>query len=222
MTALIILIIFNFILTITLFLFLFRRTTLQNRAGKLLKEVRGQMNDILTELDRVADRNVSILEERIRKVEKVIGEADKRLRLLDESMQNQRRSDKHYTALKKNRPVVMKSGSKPSAVPVKKVAVQQQDLFSGVPEGRGNSGNIQPVNITSGDAEVSLSRSDENPSAVPANSSTESSAESRSRKSRVLALFNNGDAPSLIASKLSVTTAEVELILSIHDRKGFR
>ena len=158
--------IFDNVLILILFILILHKSRYKRESSKLIKEIRSQVNDLVSEFDKVADRNISIMEERVKSVQKAVNNADKRLRLLDDKKSNDLISNGHYTQLKKKSLIVKKEASSKKRI--------QPDLFS-------KKNENEPVD----------------------------------KKEQVTILFKNGLTVRDIATKLSITMGEVELILSL-------
>jgi len=101
--------IINFISMLVLFALYIGRNRNRKDAKRVLKEIRSQVNELVSEFDRVADRNISIIEDRVRQIESLIGDADKRIRLLGEKSNESESHKKVYSDLKKKMPLVPNS-----------------------------------------------------------------------------------------------------------------
>lgn len=69
----------NFILLFFIYKILDRKIKNRLAANKLLQEVRSEVELMVLELNQVTDRNVGLLEERISRLSKLLGEADRKI-----------------------------------------------------------------------------------------------------------------------------------------------
>ncbi|MCD6396318.1 MAG: hypothetical protein J7L71_02140, partial [Spirochaetaceae bacterium] len=70
-----------FIIIIFSLIVIFRRTN-KLQKSKVLGELESEVNNLILELNQTADRNINILEEKIRTLVKILNDADKRIKIL--------------------------------------------------------------------------------------------------------------------------------------------
>ncbi len=70
-----------FVIIIFLLIVIFRRIN-KLQESKVLGELESEVNDLVLELNQTADRNINILEEKIKTLVKILNNADKRIKIL--------------------------------------------------------------------------------------------------------------------------------------------
>lgn len=70
-----------------LFIILSRRVDRRFRDEVALEPIRRELSELVAELNDVGDRNVSVIEDRIARLDALIGDADKRIRVLSGLLQ---------------------------------------------------------------------------------------------------------------------------------------
>lgn len=67
----------------------------------VLREIRGEVDRMIVELNQTTDRNVSLVEDRIRKVSELLEAADKKIGLLRRESEKQEVASRVYSELKR-------------------------------------------------------------------------------------------------------------------------
>lgn len=127
-------------------------------AARLLGEVREEVNRILVELNQTTNRNITLIEDRIGRLNELLGRADKKIALLEREIEKQQLASKLYSQLSAHRP----------------------------------EGGAQPA---------------------------EPAPEPKDRYEEVVRLARSGLSPELIGRRLGITLGEVELIISLGQRR---
>jgi hypothetical protein len=169
---------FNAVILAIIYLVLNRKVEKNITPEAFLEKVRSEIQSVIVELNETTDRNITLLEERVRSLQTVIKRADKQLTVLQREVEKHKESSEVYTHLRKAGKIV--------AGPV------QRDTPSGAPKST-------PPGSGSG--------------------KTESPEEEIPLEQRVINLYNQGVAPGSIANRLNRTIGEVELIISLNERK---
>jgi len=79
---------------------------LKNRVSRVLdpasvlREIRGEVDRIIVELNQTTDRNVSLVEDRIRRISELLEQADKKIGLLRRESEKQEVASRVYSELK--------------------------------------------------------------------------------------------------------------------------
>ena len=158
-------------------------------------EIREEVSRLLVELNQATDRNIAVMEDRIAVLNEAIATADKKIGLLRRETEKHDVGSQIYSRLAEGRPA----------------------RAPGVPEG------------PPGERVTARPPSSASPSAPPAPLSVELSerqgglatgAPVADVRQRVMMLFRSGFSPSLIASRVGAPLGEVELIISLEQRKG--
>lgn len=69
--------------------------------SSVLREIRGEVDRIIVELNQTTDRNISLVEDRIRRVSEMLEQADRRIGLLRRESEKQEMATRVYTELKR-------------------------------------------------------------------------------------------------------------------------
>lgn len=77
--------------------------------SRLLEEVRGEINELIRELNQTTDRNIELIEERINTMAELLNNADKRLTLLKKEQDKGDKTHTVYTNLRKKAPIRMQN-----------------------------------------------------------------------------------------------------------------
>ncbi len=168
-----------------------RATSVDSRVA----EIREEVSRLLVELNHATDRNIGLMEDRIAALNEVISTADKKIGLL------RREIEKHDV------------GSK---------------IYSRLAEGRPNRAPVTqgPERAAAADsarkpAEAPRSPEPGPPLAVELSEKPRQPPEGATDvHQRVMTLYRAGFSPSLIASRVGAPMGEVELIISLEQRKG--
>lgn len=92
------------------------------RQPESLQEVRKEIDALITELNQNADRNLTLMEQRLGQIQQVLTEADRRLVLLKKEETKSQASAQIYSHLQKAKPLVT---SEPPQVQVQAAEVSQ-------------------------------------------------------------------------------------------------
>jgi hypothetical protein len=190
-------------------------------------EIREEVSRLLVELNQVTDRNIALIEDRIGVLNDAISTADKKIGLLRRETEKHDVGSQIYSRLAEGRPRMTGSVAAPAGAsagaPVAAAdaergmasasrAVTGEPVSTGAGEPRvprrtapAPAGSEAPLSV-----ELSEKRGDELPN--PARGSDV--------RQRVMMLFRSGFSPSLIASRVGAPLGEVELIISLEQRKG--
>ncbi|MFW5811809.1 MAG: DUF6115 domain-containing protein [Alkalispirochaetaceae bacterium] len=174
---------FNAFILGIIYLLLNRKVEKNITPEAFLEKVRSEVQSVIVELNDTTDRNVTILEERVRSLQAVMKRSEKQLTLLQREVEKHRESSEVYTHLRKAGRIVSTAKGETGSSSTK------AGVATGVAEGSEAGGGS-----SAGEAEPPLEQ-------------------------RVINLHNQGIAPASIASRLKRTTGEVELIISLYERK---
>lgn len=192
---------------------------MKNRSDELMKEIRSQLNQVMSELDKAADRNITVLESRIDELRIVVTQADKRLRLFSHQKENDIKHKKHYSELKQK-------------------AILQPDLF-GAAKAVTMGGVVKTTAIlkeskkSSLDIDLNQKSADVNSSVTKVVNDQELKDKKaieiepvnkelthKEKRAQVVNLFGMGQSVKDISETLDVTMGEVELIISLRTKKN--
>jgi DNA-binding NarL/FixJ family response regulator len=86
------------------YLLLKRKLARALNAAAILGEVREEVNRILVELNQTTNRNITLIEDRIRSLNELLGKTDKRIALLQREAEKQELAARLYSELGARRP----------------------------------------------------------------------------------------------------------------------
>jgi hypothetical protein len=169
-----------------------RRRTSQ---GSILAGYRDEVDRLIAEIDHATDRDTNLVEERIAALKKILDEADRRIALMSRDMEKRRSATELYTALGSRQPIPVPSPG-PSAAP------KEQSPEKPVPAGLAPPGPTPVEPVPAGSTPAGPAALD-----IPLTQ-------------RVLELSQQGFGAELIAARLDLNLAEVELALAVSRRAG--
>ncbi len=102
---------------LTVYLLLKRKLARALSAAAILGEVREEVNRILVELNQTTNRNITLIEDRIRTLNELLGKADKRLALLAREAEKQELAARLYSELSSRRPAPLEEPPAAPAAP---------------------------------------------------------------------------------------------------------
>jgi hypothetical protein len=179
-------------------------------------EIREEVSRLLVELNQAADRNIALMEDRIAVLNESISTADKKIGLLRRETEKHDVGSQIYSRLAE--------GSSPRGPGAAERAAGSAPApaapaGAAAPSGRARSGSdgaraAVPVSAPSAVPPLSVELSDTRAGTPPG------PAPAPDVRQRVMMLFRSGFSPSLIASRVGAPLGEVELIISLEQRKG--
>ena len=138
---------------------------------EILGRFRSEVSGLITEMNATTERNVALLESRIREASDVLERMEKAMDVLKGEIAAARQMERTYTELGRSRPI--------------DITVEGEVESSG--EG---SPAADPIDF-----------------------------ESLSTRDKALVLYRRGEGSDAIAARLGMSRGEVELIISLHDRR---
>jgi hypothetical protein len=155
-----------------------------------IAEIRDEVSRLLVELNQTTERNIAVMEDKIASLNEVLSQADKKIGLLHREIEKHDVGSQIYSRL---------AEKKPKAVPVRQEAPVPPPAAEPEPAPAGPS--PRPVMAREQPLAVELS-------------------DGPDLHERVMMLHRSGFGPALIASRVGVPLGEVELIISLEQRKG--
>jgi len=191
-----------------------RAATTEARVG----EIREEVSRLLVELNQATDRNVALMEDRIAVLNEAISTADKKIGLLRRETEKHDVGSRIYSRLAEGKtpryagaqePGEARAPRAPPPPPVPPLAVELSE----------RSGVMGRLDTPAGPhgapaAEAAEAEGGAAAAAAPA------PGRAGDVRQRVMMLFRAGFSPSLIASRVGAPVGEVELIISLEQRKG--
>jgi septal ring factor EnvC (AmiA/AmiB activator) len=164
----------NIAALIGIYIYFKRRIDKSLRSNELIATVRGEMEQLVTELNQTTNRNVEIIEERINQLKAISARADKQIKLLTKEIEKKEKETDTYSSIRYKK-------------------------FSGAEkENLGTGGREEPDRGETATSDV---------------------RKQKPRRERVLELYRLGMNMEEIAKKLEMTMSEIELIISLEERK---
>ena len=174
----------------------------------LLSGVREEARALVLELNETADRNVSLVEDKMIALRELLDEVDRRMGLSRRELETRVNEREVYAKLSRRRPIV------PSAEPPmeRPPALSPPALPGG--EGPAKAQVEAPIQLNLGPEAQEANRS-----GPEVRVSEESIVPSKTKREEALDLFRRGISADLIAAKLGVTVAEIELLIEIEESR---
>jgi hypothetical protein len=182
-------------------MFLYFRKLIRNTLGldDVLDRVRTEVGGMIAELNQTADRNVSLLEDRIERAQSFMKSADKRFEAIARAGDERSRERDIFEKLSRARPL---------AQPVEPAREQAREPARDAPPYEPREGEAGKA---PGKAEAP--RGPEiRASEIPVNVGLTPSE-------RAIRLWETGISSEIIASRLSMTVAEVDLIVAMEEQR---
>jgi hypothetical protein len=151
--------------------FLWRRRVRKNlEVDILIGKLKAEIGQMVTELNGSAERNIELLENRIRTATELVEKAVKTAGVLEKEKVKQESADRVYTSLARSRPLSIDVEVHP--VPADNIELPDTSDFDSLP-----------------------------------------------LREKALVLYRRGEDIDFIGEKLSMSRGEVDLIISLHDRR---
>lgn len=182
-------------------------------------EIREEVSRLLVELNQATDRNVALMEDRIAVLNEAISTADKKIGLLRRETEKHDVGSRIYSRLAEGK-TPRSAGAQeagearaPMAAPPPPVPPLAVELS----ERPGVTGRLDtPV----GPRGAPAAEAAEAEGGAGAAAAAPAPGRGGDVRQRVMMLFRAGFSPSLIASRVGAPVGEVELIISLEQRKG--
>jgi DNA-binding NarL/FixJ family response regulator len=175
----ILVVVMNVGLAAVVYLLLVRRIDRKLEPGRVLDNIRSEIDGIIVELNQTTDRNIGLLEDRVNRLNGLLEQADRRLAVLKREIESRSGSTERYNDIVRRAPRTQQ----PHAAPAAEKTAASDGEKTGDP---------------------------------PANEASEGRA---TRKKQIVELHRKGIASNIIANRTGTTVGEVELIISLADRK---
>lgn len=186
-------------INILLWIFVFIKYKKMISSDFLLKDIRIEINNLLTELNLNADRNITLLDDRIKTLRTLTKEVDSKLKLWEKTVDSREREKKVFSSLsqKENNAVTAYQKMQDNA----EIIDVDFDLYHKAEQ----TDNEETDFINDVEVEIpEIINKGKNELLVA------------SKKDRVLSLYNEGFSADLIAIKLKIPIREVQLYISLY------
>lgn len=210
-------------LAAVVYLLLARRIDRRLEPGRVVENIRSEINGIIVELNQTTDRNIGLIEDRVNRLNGVLEQADRRLSVLKREVESRSSSTQRYND-------ILEKARTPGTAPAPGASSQ-----SVRPVSDGRSGDEGPGgDVPGGSRDASGGPAADVPGAnadggagVDAGAGVNSvagngdlpGASRAERRRRIVDLHRKGIASNIIANRVGSTVGEVELIISLADRK---
>ena len=196
-----------------------------------IAEIRDEVSRLLVELNQATDRNIALMEDKITVLNEAFSTADKKIGLLRREIEKHDVGSQIYSRLAEGRPRRTPGGAPSRAAESAEYRGSESAEYRGS-ESAGAAGTVRPVvepvetprpMPAAPPLAVELSDRVGLPDAAlreRAEPAVQHRAGAPDVRQRVMMLSRAGFSPSLIASRVGVPLGEVELIISLEQRKG--
>ena len=171
-----------------------RRIRRDMETDAIIGKLRREVGDIVTELNGTTERNVALLENRIAEMKELVDRAGKTSGVLKRESEKHEISSRVYTALERSRPLT-------GALNLDVVDAAEGDNATADDDGAGADRQRKPA------------------AGEPLSPGAGRDFKSLPIREKAVVMHRNGDSIEKIGTSLGLSQGEVELILSLHDRK---
>jgi hypothetical protein len=187
----------------------------------LLEGVRDEARALVIELNESADRSVSLVEDKMKALQDLLGEIDRRMGLARRELEKRSVEREVYTKLAQRRPIVPQASETPvrTAFQEPRRDAESASSSSGMPAERfaaGSSKEAEGGEII----QLALGPASDTPRVPELRVSDAGLASKPSMREEALDLYRKGFSADLIAARLGATVAEIELLVEIEERRS--
>jgi hypothetical protein len=176
----------------------------------LLAGVRDEARALVLELNETADRNVSLVEDRMAALRDLLADVDRRIGVERRELEARDAERDIYAKLNKRRPIVPSSERSPGRE-------QAPQAPLAVSSGATVGGAEAPITLNLGSSEVFVDGARQTLDIVVAENSV---IPPKTRREEALELYRRGFSADLIAARVGATVAEIELLVEIEERRS--
>jgi hypothetical protein len=199
------------------FSFIYFQAYLRRRTGakRILAEFEEEVNNIVATIDAAADRDITLVEERVRSLKTLLDAADRRIAAYAREMDSRASQETAYAALNQGGGLAPSAPEPPhTEKPAPQPAYSEPSAAS--PAATAARANPDPVARAKSGGTIALPLG-EGPRFIKSPSPVK--PKPRPLTERVSELSQNGLSPEAIASRLGVTISEVDLALAVSERR---
>jgi hypothetical protein len=184
----------------------------------LLSGVREEARALVLELNETADRNVSLVEDRMLALRELLSEVDRRIGVEKREIVSRDNEREVYAKLNLRRPIVP-AAARP-IVPAAARPIVPEAERPIAPAARSILQAVSPSEEESAPITLSLGMENQGPQrSLPEVRVTGEISAARSRREEALDLYRRGISADLIAARLGATVAEIELLIEMEERR---
>ena len=181
-----------------IYIFLRRRIDKLTDPDRITDSLAGDLDIILSEINQATERNILVIEDKIKELEGIIETAEKRITLLKKTISKD--DGLSPDPVESREPEKLSDDTRP----VEQLSLDiPQDEEAGAKTGELTYSHLNKINRMSGMV-TSMS--------VPEKDSNDN----KDIKEKIISLYRNGIDPAIIASNVGVNRGEVELIISLY------
>ena len=189
-----------------LFAFLWRRRLRRDlEIESLTKRLRQEVDALVTELNGTTERNVALLEQQIRRLKDEKQEAARAAGVLKRETETHKAADKTYSDLARIRPLQISVEDPSSPDPAVSETVQNPN-----PATNSSPSPTHPPAPSAEEVSAALN---------PSGTTAARHLQDLSPREKALMLHRGGAGSDAIAAELNMSRGEVELIISLHERR---
>jgi hypothetical protein len=178
----------------------------------LLAGVRDEARALVLELNETADRNVSLVEDRMESLRSLLAEVDRRIGVEKRELGTRAAEREVYAKLSKRRPIVPEADRGPvPASPARPEPPQDNAPAAARPA------EELPITLSLGSEARVQEAGRLGPEVLL---SDDLVASSKTKREEALDLYRRGISADLIAARLGVTVAEIELLVEMEERRA--
>jgi hypothetical protein len=179
----------------------------------LLDGVREEARALVLELNETADRNVSLVEDRMQSLRELLDEVDRRIGVEKRELGARAVEREVYEKLARRRPIVPAQEGQVAPEPQARRSPEPAR-----PPARGGAEEA-PIPLSLGAAAAAEAQGASR-SAPSVSLSDELLFTSRTKREEALDLYRRGISADLIAARLGATVAEIELLVEVEERRA--
>jgi hypothetical protein len=185
----------------------------------LLDSVRKEVRALNIELNETTDRNISLIEDRMKSLHELLDEADRRMGVVKRELSRRETEREVYNHLGRraqgaSRPRLEAELPASEPLPVAQTPPEPQVRLSPAVEGEG------PIPLSFA-REKESGRASDSPRPLPEVVRAEGSViPPKSRREEALDLYREGFSADIIAKRLGATVAEIELLISLEEGRS--
>jgi hypothetical protein len=183
----------------------------------LLSGVREEARALVLELNETADRNVSLVEDRMLALRELLSEVDRRIGVEKREIVSRDAEREVYAKLNLRRPIVP-AAARPIVPAARPIVPEEERPIA--PAARSIIQAVSPSEEESAPITLSLGAENQGPQrSLPEVRVTGEISAARSRREEALDLYRRGISADLIAARLGATVAEIELLIEMEERR---
>jgi hypothetical protein len=176
----------------------------------LLDSIRKEVRALNIELNETTDRNISLIEDRMKSLHELLGEADRRMGVVKRELSRQETEREVYNHLGR------RAQSAQSASPRN---AENELSTSGPSPSVSGPAPATPASVDAGEGPIRLSLGSARPMPEIVKAAA-SVIPPKTRREEALDLYRQGFSADIIAKRLGATVAEIELLVSLEEGRS--